>query len=668
MKKLLSALIFLLFALTATAQTVTWDQFADQYFFDTDAEEEGGVGLYDELLELHRNPLNINLAQRDDLLKMPFLSEAQADSILSHIHRVKGIYSLGELMFVDNLNHDDLIYLPLFFYCKRPESDTKYEDLEKGLDTELSTTLTVPLFKREGFRSHDPAVLEKSPNKEYLGSNLSTTLRYRSVLNNRYYWGLTAQKDEGEPFAADDNFLYDSYSFYIMGKHNSLVNKWILGDYRPHFALGLTIGASSVDASSILNSYNPRQAGFTHHTSTDEYNFLRGGAITLNHKALTLHLYASHRYLDATLTKDSISTIITNGYHRTPLEMSKRHNIQAIQGGLSAILSLQGITLSLQATHTHYDTPYRQPTRLYRHYYFRNQNFGNYSLYYATQIQKLKLWGEIATSLQGGIAAQQRILFTPSNKLKLIALYRYYTTHYLSTSAQSYKIGSRIQNEHGLLLGTRFQLFPSCFMSIYADYAHYPFATYYTDHAAHALTSSAELEYAPSRKLSFLLRYKYRQRPQDNDADQLDHKDQHTFKLQSRYTLGLFTNTTDAQLILLSQPDKSNTSGWAITHKTTANLLPILRLNVAAAVFHTDSYAEALRFYEPTMLYSTSSTSLYYHGQHFSLSSTLRLRHFYLSLKYSLTHYTNRTTIGTDLRAYNGSTIQTINIQGTLKF
>lgn len=686
MKKLCLILMMTITGVTATwGQHITWDDFADLYFNEREEGGEEDLSLYDELLEIHRNPINLNLAQRTDLLRLPFINEQQADSILSLIKRFHGFYSLGELQFVRNLNHKEISFMPLFFYCDRdaiPDSikaqynstgtsqwrGSRRAGLEKKLTNELSTTLNIPLYKREGFKSHTAEELEKNPNKQYLGNNLATTLRYRAALENRLFWGLTAQKDEGEPFCTKDNTLYDSYSFYIMGKGNGHIKQWILGDYRAQFGLGLTMGSSTPDAMNILSSYNPRQQGFTRHTSTDEALFLRGGAITAQYKKFTFHAFASWRQLDATLYKDSISTILTDGYHRTPLEMSKRHNIQSLQGGFSTTINLHRLTLGLQATHTHYDTPYRTPTSLYRKYYFQGKDFGNYSISYAYSQNAFKLWGETATSLQGGIASLHRMQYAPKSRLKIIALHRYYTTHYLSTSAQSYKIGSRIQNEHGVLVGLNWQ--PNEFWTIrtYADYAHYPFATYYTDHPADAYTAALQTEFTPSSDCTILFRYKYRQRPQDNNLDQLDSKQSHIFKLQARYTLGKVSMTTGADLMLLSQPNKKNTSGWMLSHKATANLCPTTRASASVALFHTDSYAEALRLYEPTLLYATSYPTCYYHGQRLALSMTQKIGIIQLAVKYSLTNYTDRKTIGSGLRAYNGSTPQEIILQGILNF
>jgi len=683
MKKFFIVTLLLIIGATAAwSQNIGWDDFAEEFLQDAEDSDKETFSVYDELLELHRNPININSATRADLLRMPFLNEVQADSILVLRNHYGQLLSMGELQLVRNLHHKERAYMTLFFYCpdelykhqalpdslRKSGSGRRFATEKEGLSTEISATLGIPLYKREGFKSLPAEELAKNPNKQYLGNNLSTTLRYRASLDNRLFWGLTAQKDEGEPFASRGNTLYDSYNFYLAGRGRGALQQWVVGDFRAHFGLGLTVGASSGDAMNVLSSYRPRQSGFVRHTSTDEATYLRGGAITLKLSNVTLMAFASWRELDATLSKDSISTILTNGYHRTQLEMSKKHNVQALQGGFSACFDAGAWTIGINATHTHYNKPYRRPTSLYRTYYFEGQNFGNYSLSYSWKHDALSLWGETATSLQGGVATIHRVQFAPKRGLNLYLLHRYYSTHYLSATAQSYKIGSRVQNEHGALVGANYNVNEFWRLTAYVDYAHYPFAVYTSDHPSNAVTAQWQSEYTPNRNTAFLVRYKYRVRPQDNRLDELDYKHQHIFKLQARYTIGPVAMTSTADLVLMAQPDKDNTSGWMLSQKASATLWRSTKVNLAAAFFHTDSYSEALRLYEQALLYSTSYPSCYYHGQRLSASLVQRLGSLSLAMKYSLTHYTNRDVIGSGLRAYKGSSLHDIMLQGVLKF
>ena len=77
------------------------------------------------------------------------------------------------------------------------------------------------------------------------------------------------------------------------------------------------------------------------------------------------------------------------------------------------------------------------------------------------------------------------------------------------------------------MVGANMQFNQFWHLLTYMDYARHPFATYQTTHPSKAITAAAQLEYLPSRNTVFIIRYKFRQRPQDNKQDQLDHKQQH---------------------------------------------------------------------------------------------------------------------------------------------
>ena len=79
--------------------SLTWADFIDNYLNGEgeEAETEEQIALFEEL---HRAPLDVNAATRSELLQLPFVTEAQADSLLAYRERKGGLRSLGELMFV----------------------------------------------------------------------------------------------------------------------------------------------------------------------------------------------------------------------------------------------------------------------------------------------------------------------------------------------------------------------------------------------------------------------------------------------------------------------------------------------------------------------------------------------------------------------------------------
>lgn len=671
-----------------------WAMFADEYLQAENGEDI--VPDEEELLEMHRNPVNINTATLTDLRRMPFLSGSQADSVYSLVRKARGLLSMGELQFAGGLGPRQRAYMLLFFYCdsgargrrynsgpygrdstSARKSDSPYGarriDPYTGIKTDLSLTTGAPIEKRDGFRAHTKAQLERNPNLQYLGNRLRVALRYRGSLNNTLRWGLTSAKSEGEPMMEGKNPLLDSYSLYLMGqaRGNSPIRSWVAGDFRMQMALGLIVGSSTPDANSLTLSYRPKTQGLTPHSSTSEALFLRGAGIEMELGRWTARALLSYRRIDATLRGDSISTILTNGYHRTPLEMSHRRNTRAAQGALQVGYSLRRFTLSVQAAFTRYNRPFRHPTALYRRHYYTGRNFRNYSLAYAYRHRALSLYGEAAAGKNGGRAVQNRWQYAPNYRLKFNLLHRYYSSRFLAPLGQTYHSAPMIQNEHGLLLSAAFRPRQEWLLRLWADCARLANPVYRCSHPSNRLAAQAQISYQPYRRTELYLRYRLRMRTQDDSLHRRGRRLQHSLKAQAHYPLGALIMTSAADLTFLRQPNRPWHKGWMLSQRAGATLLKRKRpagtrsliLNAAAALFRTDSYAEALRLYEAGLLYSFSTPACYYHGFRAALAPQLALGPLSVGAKYALTHYTNRSSIGTGLRHYRGSTLQDLTLQ-----
>lgn len=69
---------------TIKSDELSWDDFIDMFTNTYQADEKNNASQEDKLenlLNIHNNRININTATREELLQLPFLSPAQADSI-----------------------------------------------------------------------------------------------------------------------------------------------------------------------------------------------------------------------------------------------------------------------------------------------------------------------------------------------------------------------------------------------------------------------------------------------------------------------------------------------------------------------------------------------------------------------------------------------------------
>ena len=121
MRVLFILVILLSLALNVNAET-EWEKWLDGIMLDGDYSEDTHEELYENLLELQRNGINVNSATREELLALPFLSEQQVMDILEYIHFHGALKSINELMSIESIDYSTRQLLQEFLYAgDKPE-------------------------------------------------------------------------------------------------------------------------------------------------------------------------------------------------------------------------------------------------------------------------------------------------------------------------------------------------------------------------------------------------------------------------------------------------------------------------------------------------------------------------------------------------------------------
>ncbi|MBR4516893.1 MAG: helix-hairpin-helix domain-containing protein, partial [Bacteroidaceae bacterium] len=205
----------------------SWDDFVDEYTSDVERAEEEDLQLHlQELKELSEHPLNINTASVEDLLQLPFLSEAQIEQIHAYIYLHGQMQTLAELRLVPLIDDATRRWLSLFVYAE-PEQDKAKDKLFSRLRHDFSTRIDIPLYYRLG----------QQQENGYRGDPLYHRIRYTLGNSRHFQAGLRVEKDAGERF-------YDSYGAYAMLHDVGILDKAIVGDFRIGFGEGLVLGGS----------------------------------------------------------------------------------------------------------------------------------------------------------------------------------------------------------------------------------------------------------------------------------------------------------------------------------------------------------------------------------------------------------------------------------------
>lgn len=669
-KLLFSFLSFFLFYCSPIAgQTLTWEQFCEDYV-TTDDDNVSSTTLQltlDELQELHENPLNLNNCTRSDLLQIPYLDAANADSILSYIGRYGSVQSFGELQSIRGLDAWKRAVINLFVVygpsLQETEEQKPWKHLADGKN-EIATCFGIPFYTRRGFRSTENQNGEAQP-KRYAGDKFYSSLRYRYTLGTRIDAGLTAEKDDGESFMKHGNYPFDSYSFFFRYRSSGFLNTLLVGDYRIQAGRGLVVGNSVLlNALSLVNSANSGRQDIYRHASADEVHFLRGAAAKLQLGIVGLTVFASYRKLDAILKDRAVTSLLQTGYHRLELERRRKGDLGAFTAGFSSQVQLRFFHLGATLAYSRYEYPFTHGTKSYQRYYPEGRNFLNTSLNYSYDRRNFSIGGETAVDNHGGVATLADVRWNPLYGYHLFLQQRYYDKRYRAPHAHAYSATGHNQNEFGLLLGGVVSAVDKLRLTAYTDLYRLPSPCFLADKASTGYTVHAQAAYNVCKWLILMARYRLRARQETaKELETLRYRYKHTVRLQATLSFGRWQLST-----LLDgcryQPSFGKTEHGRMLSERIRFNAGGTRLSFWASYFHTDSYRSNIYAYQPSLLYYTSFPALFNHGYAGMAMIEQPLgRHFNAALRFATVHYTNCKTIGSDDRAIMKSTKSDLMIQ-----
>ncbi|MCH5307854.1 MAG: helix-hairpin-helix domain-containing protein [Prevotella sp.] len=356
-------LIIWLFTTTTFAQT-DWYGALRQWLTAEDMEEAYGEETMELLEEMVGARINLNQTTREELEQLPFLSAQQVEGLVEYLDRYRPIHSLSELQMVTALDYETRRLLEYFVEVREEKPKSVWPKLDNVLKYGRHTfmaTAKIPFYERRGDRNG------------YLGYRYRHDLRYQFNYNNRIKFGLTAAQDAGEPFFSGQNSQgYDHYSYYLQLRDMGILEELNIGMYRVQMGLGLVMNTGfRLGKLATLQSMGRSTRTLTAHSSRSDAGYLQGAATTLRlSKHWSITAFASLRYIDATLNEDGTArTLITSGYHRTPTEMSKKHNTQESDFGGSIGWRKGTLYVNANTVYTHFNRPLQpQTATLYRRY------------------------------------------------------------------------------------------------------------------------------------------------------------------------------------------------------------------------------------------------------------------------------------------------------------
>lgn len=644
--------------LNAWGQDDSWQDVIAELATSDDMESPAWDNTIDLLTELADSPIDINNATREDLERLPFLSDIQIEDIMAYLYQYGSMKSEGELAMIVSLDPLRRKLLTRFIFFGEKDEDRKFpklSDISKYGKHDILASIKVPFYERKGDKNG------------YLGYQYKHSIRYTFSYSDYVKIGLTGAQDAGEPFFAGRNSMgYDHYSFYLSLRKMGRIKSLVVGRYKVKMGMGLVInnniGLGKLTSLSSLGRQSNYIGGYS---SRSDANYLQGAAITVSLPAnMELTAFASYREIDATLNKDdgSIATILKTGYHRTPTEMEKKNNSSQSLAGGNLSFDNNGFHAGVTALYTHLNRNIDPGEQLYRRYYAKGQDYWNISVDYGFNKGRFSFAGETATGDCNAIATINKLGFRASGSLSFMAVYRRYSYKYYSLFSESFSEGGYVQNESGIYLGAEWHPSSYLSMSAYSDYSHFPWAKYLIDFSSRAWDNLVSASYSRGN-ITLGLRYRLKMKEKNNDeknglTDDITHK----ARLFVEYKTETWKLKTQADFT--SDHYKENSNGWMITQSASWTPNRKLSFSASAGYFNTDDYNSRICFYEKGLLYSFNYPSLYGEGVRYSLWTRLTLSsRIWITAKLATTDYFDRDHISSGLQQIDHSSMTDLELQ-----
>lgn len=647
--------------------------------------------LLDELLYFSEHPININSTTPNELAQLPMLDDIAIANLLDHIDANGKLLNIYELQAVKGFTIGLIRQLePFIKVSDNPDAFTfSFKEMLKEGNHEFVMRYQQVLEQQEGYAPIADSLLEENPNRRYLGSPQKYWARYRFTYSNKVSWGLTMEKDAGEEFFKGSMKQgFDFYSGHLFVRNLGIVKAAGIGDFQAQFGQGLTFWSGlAFGKSSDGVSIKRNAQGLRPYTSVDENRFLRGGGATLQFGKMEVTAFGSYKLLDGNITastdtlteqEESVSSIFSSGFHRTPNELIDRQSLtEAVYGGN---VSYKGRKLSVGITAVGYQfsKPIQRSDALSNIFEFSGKQNSNYGLDYSYIFRNFHFFGEFALSQNLGFATTHGLFMTIDPRVTITAMVRHLQPKYQALYANAVTENSRMNNETGYYLGFSVNPFKNWFLNGFFDIFKFPWLRFQANGPSFGYETIGQLIYRPSKTFEVYFRFRQKNRQLTESAAFSDAPIRGIEnELRSYYRLNLsYSLTKEVKLrsrieySRYQRGERDVEQGFMVYQDIIYNPLNFpLSFNARLAYFDTESYNARIYVYENDVLYAYSFPAYFYRG----MKAYVTLRYnIYKNIdawvRVSNVFFSNRDQVGSGLEAISGKHRTDIKVQLRFKF
>jgi hypothetical protein len=402
--------------------------------FSSEDETYISTELQQRLEYLEKHKLDINRANYDELVELPWLSPQEVDAILRF--RKKNSISNPEVLHKAGISFE------------------KIEELQPYISFHLPMPVHVITRQRMQYKE----------DTEY-APPLKFYQRYQANWWNFSLYFLS-QKDEGEK----DWFDYLSATLYA--KEIGFVKSFAAGNYRLSFGQGILFAPKLALSKGGNATHQPLKhyQDIKPYTSTNEAYSLFGFAGDFSLYDFHLIPFYSDYALDGIVENGCIKSIDITGFHRSESDLDKKDAIREKLYGAHISYGAQN-TLGITAYRDFYNHPFCDSTK---------KQFQNlYSTDYYLNYKNITIFGEGA--LANGKSAFVSGVLWQQGLFENVILYRNYEKEFPSFHGNPFHAGGNFDNERGLYYGITYRPLEKSRLDIYFDVFRFPEESTYSN-------------------------------------------------------------------------------------------------------------------------------------------------------------------------------------------
>jgi hypothetical protein len=651
-----------------------------EYLLENDETELDYTDLQLDLLGYLQKPLDINKTNHHELGLLGFLTEPEIAAILAHRQLYGQFMYIYELQSVDGLGLERARLLSYFVQCGEGAPKASLSDMVHEGNGDLLVRYKTIVQQQSGYISHMPG------EKPYEGSPFQLMCRAGFRYNNRLSMGLTAEKDMGEAFfGGNQGQGFDFYSGHIHYAHGGVLRSLSLGDYQVQFGQGVALWSGlsfGKSAEPLLVARRPRK--LLPYRSINENQFLRGAAATFGLGPWELTAFVSKKKLDGAVGYDSLgqalshSTLSLDGFHRTATELAKKDAIGEQILGSCLEWNRKGYRVGAVYYLTSYTPGMQKPHTPYQLHDLYGKGYATSSLYHAGSFGKVYLFGELAINNIdiNSLSGIQGMIAPLTNTMEIALLHRHYAPGYHTAYYGAFREQSKVENEAGTYVGIHYAPHTHWLFKAYIDRFRFPWLRYQADMPSYGHEYLVEVQYKPSRNFVMICRIRSQLKEANlpGDAGHLSPlvgESTTHYRLQARFnTIAGLTATCRGEYAAYTRAGGTRYSGALVFQDFAFKPLDKkYHLCMRYAVFHVQDYGARIYAYENDVLYAYSVPAYTGRGQRmYILLKYKPIRGIECWLRYAVTQYGDRSTIGSGNEAIAGNTRGELKVQARFRF